>query len=257
MVVPYSKYHVVERPVGLTEAERRRRGRSDRVGRAGRDGGRARRRERLVGALHGAGVARRHDPEVVGRCRLQIRDGLLDGDHARAGAGARGRRLRAVRRRRPVLEEVGRRAAVGIDAAVEPGAVAVIELAASVVTAGGSAVRNVTSAPCVVPAALVATSRKWYVLARGEAGDRGPRPPSRMSPSRRSRSRSSSRRRSRCRTRRTTSSPAPFGFTVPPRVAEVGPTPVAAEVTTTGAEAVVKTPSEPFEVPEAFLATSR
>ena len=49
----------------------------------------------------------------------------------------------------------------------------------------------------------------------------------------------------------------PFGLTVPPSVAEVGPTPVAAEVTTTGGEAVVKTPSAPFEVPEAFFATRR
>ncbi len=38
------------------------------------------------------------------------------------------------------------------------------ELAADVVAAGASAVTNVASAPCTVPAELVATSRKWYVL---------------------------------------------------------------------------------------------
>ena len=39
--------------------------------------------------------------------------------------------------------------------------VELIELAEEVVTPGGSAVRNVASAPRVVPAELVATSRKW------------------------------------------------------------------------------------------------
>ena len=42
----------------------------------------------------------------------------------------------------------------------------------------------------------------------------------------------------------------PFGLTVPPRVAPVGPTAVAAAVTATGADAVVKSPSPPFVVPE-------
>ncbi len=50
---------------------------------------------------------------------------------------------------------------------------------------------------------------------------------------------------------------SPFGFTVPPSVAVAGPTPVAAEVTATGGEAVVKIPSPPFVVAEEFLATSR
>ena len=50
---------------------------------------------------------------------------------------------------------------------------------------------------------------------------------------------------------------SPFGFTVPPRVAVVGPTPVAGDVTTTGGDAVVKSPSPPLAVPEAFFATSR
>jgi hypothetical protein len=49
----------------------------------------------------------------------------------------------------------------------------------------------------------------------------------------------------------------PFGFTVPPRVALDGPTPVAADVTATGGDAVVKSPSPPFVDPDAFLATSR
>ena len=49
----------------------------------------------------------------------------------------------------------------------------------------------------------------------------------------------------------------PFGFTVPPSVAPVGPTPDAPDVTATGGEAVVKIPSAPLTVPEAFLATSR
>ena len=50
---------------------------------------------------------------------------------------------------------------------------------------------------------------------------------------------------------------SPFGFTVPPRVAVVGPTPVAGDVTTTGGDAVVKSPSPPLAVPDAFFATSR
>ena len=49
----------------------------------------------------------------------------------------------------------------------------------------------------------------------------------------------------------------PFGFTVPPRVAVAGPTPVAEDVTTTGGDAVVKSPSLPLAVPDEFLATSR
>ena len=49
----------------------------------------------------------------------------------------------------------------------------------------------------------------------------------------------------------------PFGFTVPPSVATVGPTPEAAPVTTVGGDAVVKRPSLPFVVPDAFFATSR
>ena len=39
---------------------------------------------------------------------------------------------------------------------------------------------------------------------------------------------------------------SPFGFTVPPSVAVVGPTPVAGAVTATGGDAVVKSPSAPF-----------
>ena len=50
---------------------------------------------------------------------------------------------------------------------------------------------------------------------------------------------------------------SPFGFTVPPSVAEVGPTPVAGDVTTTGGDAVVKSPSPPLAVPDAFFATRR
>ena len=50
---------------------------------------------------------------------------------------------------------------------------------------------------------------------------------------------------------------SPFGFTVPPSVAVVGPTAVAGEVTTTGGAAVVNRPSPPFVVAVAFLATRR
>ena len=42
--------------------------------------------------------------------------------------------------------------------------VLVTELAAEVVATGASAVMNVASAPLTVPAELVATTRKWYVL---------------------------------------------------------------------------------------------
>ena len=49
----------------------------------------------------------------------------------------------------------------------------------------------------------------------------------------------------------------PFGFTVPPRVAVPGPTPVAGDVTAVGGDAVVKSPSLPFVVPEELFATSR
>ena len=50
---------------------------------------------------------------------------------------------------------------------------------------------------------------------------------------------------------------SPFGFTVPPSVPVVGPTPVAGDVTTTGGDEVVNSPSAPFAVPEAFFATRR
>ena len=131
-----------------------------------------------------------------------------------------------------------------------------MELAADVVTPGGEAVTNVASAPGTVPAELVATSRKWYVfpavrpLTGAETGFAAlPDPASNVA----------------------VFAPyevdAPyskyhvvgslFGFTVPPRVAVVGPTPVAGEVTTTGGDAVVKRPSPPFVVAVAFLATRR
>jgi len=132
----------------------------------------------------------------------------------------------------------------------------VIELAAEVVTAGGSAVTNVASEPFVVPAELVATRRKWYVRpavspVTGTETDEDDVP-----------------------------EPAlvfavfdpyevdvpystnhvvawPFGLTVPPSVAVLGPTPDAEPVTTTGGEAVAKTPSDPFEVPDEFVETRR
>ena len=50
---------------------------------------------------------------------------------------------------------------------------------------------------------------------------------------------------------------SPLGFTVPPSVAAVGPTPDAGDVTTTGGDAVLKMPSAPFAVAVAFFATSR
>ncbi len=49
----------------------------------------------------------------------------------------------------------------------------------------------------------------------------------------------------------------PFGSTVPPIVATVGPTPVAGDVTAAGGEAVVKSPSAPVTVADTFFATSR
>ncbi len=49
----------------------------------------------------------------------------------------------------------------------------------------------------------------------------------------------------------------PFGFTVPPSVAPVGPTADAGAVTATGGEAVVNSPSPPCAVAELFLATTR
>jgi hypothetical protein len=50
---------------------------------------------------------------------------------------------------------------------------------------------------------------------------------------------------------------SPFGFTVPPSVAVVGPTEVAGDVTTTGGDAVVNSPSPPLDVPDEFFATRR
>jgi hypothetical protein len=49
----------------------------------------------------------------------------------------------------------------------------------------------------------------------------------------------------------------PFGFTEPPRVAEVGPTPVAWPVITVGALWVVNTWSAPADVPASLVATRR
>ena len=49
----------------------------------------------------------------------------------------------------------------------------------------------------------------------------------------------------------------PFGFTEPPSVADVGPTPVAGPVTTVGAWSVVNAWSEPVDVPASLVATIR
>ena len=131
-----------------------------------------------------------------------------------------------------------------------------MELAEEVLAVGGSAVTNDASAPVDVPAELVATSRKWYVL----PAVRPLMPVETVFEE--------------------VAEPAevvadfvpydvdvpystyqfvdwPFGLTVPPRVAVVGPTPVAADVTATGGDAVVKRPSAPFTVAEPFLATRR
>ena len=131
-----------------------------------------------------------------------------------------------------------------------------IELAADVTAVGGSAVTKVLSAPAVVPAELVATTRKWYVLpgvrlptAIETVFDVVPDPadvaavfvpydvdvPYSM----------------------VQSVDWPLGLTVPPSVAPVGPTPEAADVTTTGGDAVVNRPSAPFVVADVFFATSR
>ena len=49
----------------------------------------------------------------------------------------------------------------------------------------------------------------------------------------------------------------PFGFTVPPSVADVGPIAAAGPVLTVGADWVVKTRSEPLTVPASLDATRR
>ena len=51
----------------------------------------------------------------------------------------------------------------GVTVPLRRAEVGAIELASSVVTDGAALVTNVASAPRVVPASLVATSRKWYV----------------------------------------------------------------------------------------------
>jgi hypothetical protein len=49
----------------------------------------------------------------------------------------------------------------------------------------------------------------------------------------------------------------PFGFTLPPRVADDGPTEDAEPVITTGGDAVLKVPSAPRLVPALLAATNR
>jgi hypothetical protein len=132
------------------------------------------------------------------------------------------------------------------------------ELAEEVVTLGGEAVTNDASAPTTVPAELEATRRKWYVLPAVRpltpvetVFDDVPDPASAAGVG--------------FFVPYDVEVPYstyhevvwPFGFTVPPRVAVVGPTPEAGVVTATGGDAVVKRPSLPFVVAEEFLATRR
>ena len=161
VVVPYSTYHVVERPFGLTEPPSV----ADVGPTAARltrhHGGRACRRERPVGATRRAGVARRDQAEVVGGAGLEAAHRERDVRRGGPRAGARARRLRPVGRRRAVLEDVCRRAAVRIDLAVQlrarrPGDRARRRRRGH--RAAGGDERRVRTG--TVPAELVATSRK-------------------------------------------------------------------------------------------------
>ena len=104
----------------------------------------------------------------------------------------------------------------------------VAKLTGPVPRRGAPVVTKVASAPRVVPSELVATSRKWYVTP-------GPRFGARLATTGAARSRA-------CVPRGASSTRTwcyvpyskyhdverPFGFTVPPSVADVGPTEVAA-----------------------------
>jgi hypothetical protein len=134
--------------------------------------------------------------------------------------------------------------------------VSVAKLTGPVATPGAPVVTNVASAPRVVPSELEATRRKWYVTpgarfstavatARIAVPDPAPRedvrdpyavlfPYSKYHEVER-----------------------PFEFNEPPSVADVGPTPAAAPVTTVGALWVVNVLSAPVTVPASLVATIR
>lgn len=134
--------------------------------------------------------------------------------------------------------------------------VSVAKLTGPVATVGPPLVTNVASTPRVVPRELEATRRKWYVApgvrfetaaatARVAVPDPAPRedvrdpyavlvPYSKVHEVER-----------------------PFGFNEPPSVADVGPTPAAAPVTTVGALWVVNVLSAPVTVPASLVATTR
>ena len=105
---------------------------------------------------------RRDEPEVVGRRPAQAgqRERDLRGARAGACALASGSSSRSASscRTRSTSSSLARSASRVPFSVADVGAT---ELAASVVTDGAPTVENVWSAPRLVPASLVATSRKW------------------------------------------------------------------------------------------------